>query len=203
MKHNLLISQELSRNIHSLIYDMKLHLYGIDYYSFGFNDYINGLAYSFSSRPEWFDFLKKDEEAGNIVLNYDYVWKNSFHFHDTCVLNHIPYNERTFLISSFDYSSKMHKEILRYKNKFDINKGICYLEHSEYRTFSSNFFTNYKLFDELNFAIKNRKIMIKIHNLSKNIVMNHFKINFLPKSHAQQIQYQHLLYSDRKYRRWG
>jgi hypothetical protein len=201
MKHNLLISDELSNNIHSLIHEMKLHLYGVDYFSFGFNDYINNLAYSFSSRPEWFNFLKKDDEAGSIILNYDYVWKNSFVFHDTCVLNHIPYNERTFLISSFDYSSKMHKEILRYKNKFDINRGVCYLEHSSYRTFSSNFFTNYKLFNELNFAIKNRNLILKMHKLSKNIVAKHFNINFEPMSPELQTQSERLLYLDRRYRR--
>ncbi|BBH54341.1 hypothetical protein JCM31447_28050 [Fluviispira sanaruensis] len=202
MKHDLLLNNELSKKIHRLIYDMKLHLYDIDYFSFGFNDYKSNLAYSFTSRPEWYDFMKKDEEAGKIIFKHDYVWKNSFNFHDNCIVNKIKHNERTFLISSFDYSSKMHKEILIYKQKFEINRGVSYLEHSNYRSFSSNFYTNYKKFDEIDFAIKKRFIMKKIHLMSKIIVMKHFKIDFESKLQEQQIQFvkKGMLYLDHRSR---
>ena len=199
MKHNLLLNDDLTHKISLLVYDYKLHLYGIDYYSFGFNDYSTGLAYSFSSRPEWFDFLKKDEDAGNLLLNYDYIWKNSFKFHDDCILEKINFNERTLLLSSFDYSSSIHKEIIKYKRKFSINRGVGYLEHSFMRTFSSNFFTNYSKFNELDFSIYRKYLMKDIHEKSKKIVMKHFRVSFLPKLLEQQIQVPHLLYSDHKY----
>ena len=203
MKHDILLNDDLSYKINSLIYEYKLNLYGIDYYSFGFNDHQTGLSYSFSSRPEWFDFLRKDQEAGSILLNHDYVWKNSFKFHDHCIINNVKYNERTYLLSSFDYSSNIHKEMIRYKKMYHINRGMGYLEHYNQRSFSSNFYTNYSKFDELNFAIIKRNLIKNIHNMSKRIVMEHFNISFLPRLLEHQIQVPRLLYLDHKFPKSG
>lgn len=196
MQHSVLVDNNLTNIIKDYVSSTDLSKYNIGYFSFGFNDFITGMSFSFATNDDWFNFIKYDVELGQLYMKHDHIWKNCFKFHNFCIKNDVIYQERTFLYNSFDYGTKLLSEFKNKRIKFEIERGVMYLEHELKRTFASSFNTNYKNFEELDFAIKRRDLIKHVHNNLKKIVKDFFNISFLPIKQEQKTQPGRLLYMD-------